>query len=295
MRINTWKYYIKETIKSIYRNRLMSLASITTVAATIFILGLFMALAINVNRFATNVEDMIEIKAFLKDDVTTLQQQKLEKNIKEIPGVVSVEYESKEKALEKFKEQLGENKDIAKGLEESNPLPASFIIKVDKPESVELVSPKIAQMEGILKVKDGKRTVQTIIKLVRIVRYSSTVLMAILGTISIFLISNTIKLTVFARKREISIMKYIGATDWFIKWPFILEGILLGLIGGLIAAFIIENGYTYAAKLVQQNIVVFTLVPPKEVVKQFWWQFSLLGTLIGGFGSFISIRKFLVV
>ncbi|GFR35672.1 permease-like cell division protein FtsX [Thermobrachium celere] len=295
MRINTWKYYIKETIKSIYRNRLMSLASITTVAATIFILGLFMALAINVNRFATNVEDMIEIKAFLKDDVTTLQQQKLEKNIKEIPGVVSVEYESKEKALEKFKEQLGENKDIAKGLEESNPLPASFIIKVDKPESVELVSPKIAQMEGILKVKDGKRTVQTIIKLVRIVRYSSTVLMAILGTISIFLISNTIKLTVFARKREISIMKYIGATDWFIKWPFILEGILLGLIGGLIAAFIIENGYTYAAKIIQQNIVVFTLVPPKEVVKQFWWQFSLLGTLIGGFGSFISIRKFLVV
>lgn len=295
MRINTWKYYIKETIKSIYRNRLMSLASITTVTATIFILGLFMALAINVNRFATNVEDMIEIKAFLKDDVTTLQQQKLEKNIKEIPGVVSVEYESKEKALEKFKEQLGENKDIAKGLEESNPLPASFIIKVDKPESVELVSPKIAQMEGILKVKDGKRTVQTIIKLVRIVRYSSTVLMAILGTISIFLISNTIKLTVFARKREISIMKYIGATDWFIKWPFILEGILLGLIGGLIAAFIIENGYTYAAKIIQQNIVVFTLVPPKEVVKQFWWQFSLLGTLIGGFGSFISIRKFLVV
>ncbi|CDF57706.1 permease-like cell division protein FtsX [Thermobrachium celere] len=295
MRINTWKYYIKETIKSIYRNRLMSLASITTVAATIFIFGLFMTLAINVNRFATNVEDMIEIKAFLKDDVTTLQQQKLEKSIKEIPGVVSVDYESKEKALEKFREQLGENKDIAKGLEESNPLPASFIIKVDKPESVELVSPKIAQMEGILKVKDGKRTVQTIIKLVRIVRYSSTVLMAILGTISIFLISNTIKLTVFARKREISIMKYIGATDWFIKWPFILEGILLGLIGGLIAAFIIENGYTYAAKIIQQNIVVFTLVPPKEVVKQFWWQFSLLGTLIGGFGSFISIRKFLVV
>lgn len=273
----------------------MSLASITTVAATIFVLGIFMVLAINVNKFATNVEDMIEIKAFLKDDVTTLQQQKLESDIKSIPGVVSVEYESKEKALEKFKEQLGENKDIAKGLEESNPLPASFIIKVDKPENVETISPKISVLEGIVKVKDGKRTAQTIAKLVRVVRYSSTVLMIILGTISIFLISNTIKLTVFARKREISIMKYIGATDWFIRWPFILEGLLLGLIGGVLSAFIVTNGYEYISRNIQQNLVVFSLVPAKEVVKQFWWQFSLLGTLIGGFGSFISIRKFLVV
>ncbi|WDC84215.1 permease-like cell division protein FtsX [Caloramator sp. mosi_1] len=157
MRINTIKYYIKETLKSVYRNRIMSLASITTVAATLFILGVFMVLAINVNRFATNVEDMIEITAFLKDDVTTLKQQQLEKQIKEIQGVVSVEFESKEKALEKFKEQLGENKDLAKGLEKSNPLPASFIIKVDSPDSVEYVSPRIAQLEGILKVKDAKK------------------------------------------------------------------------------------------------------------------------------------------
>ncbi|WDC84214.1 FtsX-like permease family protein [Caloramator sp. mosi_1] len=119
--------------------------------------------------------------------------------------------------------------------------------------------------------------------------------MVILGTISIFLISNTIKLTVFARKREISIMKFIGATDWFIRWPFILEGLLLGLIGGFIAAFIVQNAYSYAASAIQQNIMVFTLVPPQEAVKEFWWQFSLLGTLIGGFGSYISIRRFLVV
>ncbi|SHE82584.1 MULTISPECIES: permease-like cell division protein FtsX [Caloramator] len=295
MRINTIKYYIKESLKSVYRNRIMSLASITTVAATLFILGVFMALAINVNRFAANVEDMIEITAFLKDDVTTLKQQELERQIREIQGVVSVEYESKEKALEKFKEQLGENKDLAKGLEESNPLPASFIIKVDSPDSVEYVSPRIAQLEGVLKVKDAKKTVQTIGKLVKIVRYSSTVLMIILGTISIFLISNTIKLTVFARKREISIMKYIGATDWFIRWPFILEGLLLGLIGGFIAALIVENAYTYAANAIKHNIMIFTLVPPQEAVKQFWWQFSLLGTLIGGFGSYISIRRFLSV
>jgi cell division transport system permease protein len=273
----------------------MSLASITTVAATLFILGVFMLLAINVNRFAANVEDMIEITAFLKDDVTTLEKQKLERQIKEIQGVVSVEYESKEKALEKFKEQLGENKDLAKGLEESNPLPASFIIKVDSPDSVEYVSPRIAQLEGVLKVKDAKKTVQTIGKLVKIIRYSSTILMVILGTISIFLISNTIKLTVFARKREISIMKYIGATDWFIRWPFILEGLLLGLIGGFIAALIVENAYTYAANTIKNNIMIITLVPPQEAVKQIWWQFSLLGTLIGGFGSYISIRRFLSV
>lgn len=295
MKINTIKYYIKESLKSIYRNRIMSLASITTVAATLFILGVFMALAINVNRFAANVEDMIEITAFLKDDVTTLKQQELERQIREIQGVVSVEYESKEKALEKFKEQLGENKDLAKGLEESNPLPASFIIKVDSPDSVEYVSPRIAQLEGVLKVKDAKKTVQTIGKLVKVVRYSSTVLMIILGTISIFLISNTIKLTVFARKREISIMKYIGATDWFIRWPFILEGLLLGLIGGFIAALVVENAYTYAANAIKNNIMIITLVPPQEAVKQFWWQFSLLGTLIGGFGSYISIRRFLSV
>lgn len=294
MKINTLKYYIKETLKSIYRNRLMSLASITTVAATIFTLGIFMILAVNVNKMASNMEDMVEIKAFLKDDVTTLKQQEIERSIKEINGVVDIKFESKKEALEKFKEQLGENKDIAKGLEESNPLPASFIIKVDKPESVEFVSKQLSNIDGILKVKDGKKTVETIIKVVRVIRYSSTVLMAILGTISIFLISNTIKLTVFARKREISIMKYIGATDWFIKWPFILEGLFLGLVGGLIAAFIVENTYIYVAKIISQNIVFFSLVQPQEVVKAFYLQFSLVGMFIGGFGSFLSIRKFLV-
>lgn len=295
MKIKTFKYFFREGMVSVKKNRVMSVASISTVAAALFIFGVFMLLVVNVNKIVRTVESEIEIQAFLEEDVTTIQKQQIEKDIKAIDGVQEVKFESQEEALEKFKEELGEKADLANGLELENPLPASFIIKVNKPQDVSVVSEKLKGHPGVEKVNDGKQMVETIMNVTGFIRIASILLMAILGIISISLISNTIKLTVFARKREIGIMKYIGATDWFIRWPFIIEGMLMGLLGAAISILILGFGYGYGAKVVSESQMIFSLVPSNEIIVTLAWQFSLIGVLIGGIGSLLSIRRFLVV
>lgn len=295
MKIKTFRYFFKEGLVSIKKNKVMSVASVSTVAAALFIFGVFMLLVVNVNKVISTVESQIEIKAFLKNDFTTIQKQQIEKKIKGIDGVKEVEFESQEDALKKFKSDLGEKADLANGLELENPLPASFIIKVNKPEDVAGVSTKLKSYPEVEKVNDGQQMVDTIMRVTAFIKIASILLMAILGIISISLISNTIKLTVFARKREIGIMKYIGATDWFIRWPFVIEGMLMGLLGAIISILILGFGYGYGANLISENQMIFTLVPYNEIIFTLGWQFSLIGVFIGGIGSILSIRKFLVV
>lgn len=295
MKIRTLNYFAKQGLTSMKRNRVMSFASITTVAASLFIFGVFMLMVLNVNQLMKNVENGIEIKAFLKTDLTTMKEKSIKTDIKEISGVKEIDYESKEQALDKFKKQLGEKKDLANGLELDNPLPASFIIKVNKPSDVSKVSKAIKSIEGIDQVKDGQQMVDKIVKVSRFIKGLSLVLMSILGIISISLIANTIKLTVFARKREIGIMKYMGATDWFIRWPFVFEGMLLGLFGSLVSIVLLYGGYSYAVKAVVTSDVIFTLLPAKQLMPSLIKEFAGIGVLLGGFGSVVSIRKFLVV
>lgn len=294
MKIRTFGYFIKQGITSMKRNRVMSLASMTTVAASLFIFGVFMLMVLNVNHIMANVEESIEIKAFLKEDLTTVKEKDIENKIKSIEGVKKITYESKEEALKKFKNQLGEKKGLATGLELENPLPASFIIKVNSPNNVEAVSNQLKSINGVDEVKDGQQTVDLIIKISKFIKILSLVLMIILGVISISLISNTIKLTVFARKREIGIMKYIGATDWFIKWPFVLEGMLLGFLGAIFAIAFLSAGYQYVFRTVASSNYLFSLLPSKQIIPSMIWDFIIIGIALGGFGSTISIRKFLV-
>lgn len=295
MKIKTFRYFFKEGLVSVRKNRVMSVASVSTVAAALFIFGVFMLLVVNVNKIVNTVESEIEIKVFLKEDVTTIQKQQIEKDIKAITEVKEIRFESQKDALEKFKEGLGEKADLADGLELENPLPASFILKVNRPQDVAGVSAKLKGLTGVEKINDGQQMVETIINVTGFIKVTSILLMVILGVISISLISNTIKLTVIARKREIGIMKYIGATDWFIRWPFIIEGMLMGLLGAVVSILILSLGYGYGAKIVSDSQMIFSLVPANEILLSLGWQFSIIGIFIGGIGSLLSIRKFLVV
>lgn len=295
MKIRTFSYYFKESLKSMKRNRVMSFASITTVAAALFIFGIFMIIIANVNSAVDTVENKVEIKAFLKDDITSLQSREIEKEIKKINGVKSVIYESKDEALKKVTKELGDNKDLTEGLEEDNPFPSSFIIKVYKPSDVSYVSKELSKMDYFEKINDAQEVVNQIIKITNFIKLLSLILMIILGVIAISLIANTIKLTVYARKREISIMKYIGATDWFVRWPFILEGIMLGFLGSLIALGLLAAGYSYGLSMVTTKILFFSFVPIDKIMDLIFLRFCLIGMIIGGFGSFISIRKYLVI
>ncbi|MBE6065134.1 permease-like cell division protein FtsX [Clostridium cochlearium] len=296
MKISSIKYFISDSLKSIRRNKTISLASAATVAATLFILGVFMLSALNVKQVIKNVESKVEITVFLRDDITIGQQKELETKINAIDKIVDVRYESKEEAVKKFEEQLGEeNKDLVKGLEKENPLPSSFILKVKDPEMVTDVVDEIKDLNGIEKIREGKKTVEKIVSVTKTIKWVGMILFIILIGVSLFLIGNTIKITVYSRRREIGIMKYIGATDWFIRWPFVIEGGLLGITGAIIGFLVLYYLYNAIYPKMAKALYLVDFINPSYILTSISWQFILAGILIGTVGSILSIRKFLAV
>ncbi|AVP54636.1 cell division protein FtsX [Clostridium tetani] len=296
MKISSIKYFISDSLKSIRRNKTISLASATTVAATLFILGVFMLSALNVQQVIKNVESKVEISIFMREDITIGQQKELETKIKKIDKIVDVSYVSKEKAVEKFKQQIGDdNKDLVKGLEKENPLPSSYIVKVKDPSMVTDVVNEIKDLKGIEKIQEGKKIVDKIVAITKTIKWVGMVLFVILIGVSLFLIGNTIKITVYSRRREIGIMKYIGATDWFIRWPFVIEGAILGLTGALVGLLVLYYLYNALYSRMASAVYLVQFIKPSYILTSISWQFILLGILIGAIGSILSIRKFLAV
>jgi len=296
MKISTLKYFMKDAFNSLKRNITVSSASIATVAATLFILGIFMLTLLNVNQGIVSVESQVEVKIFLKDDITTAQKKELETKVKAVAGVTAVTYESKEQALANFKEQLGDqNQSLVEGLEKDNPMPSSYIVKVNEPNTITAVVQAVKDKAYILSIKDGREIVNKIISITNTIKWVGSAIFLILIGVSLFLIGNTIKIIVYSRRREIGIMKYIGATDWFIRWPFIIEGVVLGVVGALIADGILFYAYKVVFAKVTTGLLMMQLVPVSYVYTYILGLFVLAGALIGAIGSAISIRKFLAV
>ncbi|MBP1744141.1 MAG: transporter permease [Firmicutes bacterium] len=287
---------MKDAFNSLKRNITVSSASIATVAATLFILGIFMLTLLNVNQGIVSVESQVEVKIFLKDDITTAQKKELETKVKAVAGVTAVTYESKEQALANFKEQLGDqNQSLVEGLEKDNPMPSSYIVKVNEPNTITAVVQAVKDKAYILSIKDGREIVNKIISITNTIKWVGSAIFLILIGVSLFLIGNTIKIIVYSRRREIGIMKYIGATDWFIRWPFIIEGVVLGVVGALIADGILFYAYKVVFAKVTTGLLMMQLVPVSYVYTYILGLFVLAGALIGAIGSAISIRKFLAV
>lgn len=296
MKISTYKHFLLDALRNLRRNRTLSTASAATVAASLFILGVFLLTILNVNVAIKDVESKVEVKVFLKEDIKMNEQSDIEKAIKDTAGVVDVTFESKNDALKKLQEQLGEeNKDLVQGLEKDNPMPTSFIVKVEKPEMVTTVVDKVKGMPGIDSIKDGRQLVDKIMSVVNTIKWVGIAIFLLLIGVSLFLIGNTIKLTVYSRRREIGIMKYIGATDWFIRWPFIMEGVLLGVLGALLSLILLYFAYRFAYVKLMSQVVTMQFIRPSYVLSIISWEFLLSGILIGGVGSIMAIRKFLTV
>ncbi|EJO5346859.1 ABC transporter permease [Clostridium botulinum] len=296
MKISTLKHFVVDSIRGLRRHKTLTTASIATVAATLFILGVFILSIMNVKQAVKVVESKVEATIVLKDNIKTEQEKAIKDKINSIDGVEKVTYESKKEALEKFKKQLGEeNKSLAEGLEKENPLPNSIIVKVKKPELVSKVVASLKDMEGIEKIKDGKEIVDKITKITNTLKWMGIALFLILMGVSLFLIGNTIKITVYSRKREIGIMKYIGATDWFIRWPFIFEGIIIGVLGSVIAIVLLYFGYKLMYVKATGITLWISMLNPSVVLSSVLWIFVLVGIIIGAIGSILSIRKFLSV
>ena len=278
MRISTIKYSIIDSLKSLKRNSGISTASAATVAATLFILGIFFLTILNVNQGILSVESKVEVKIFLKDNITSEQQENLENKIKSINGIVDISYETKTDAINKFKEQLGsESKSLADGLEKDNPMPNSYIIKVEKPEVISDVVNHTKGSEGIESIKDAREVIEKLMSITRTLKWIGSVMFVILMGISLFLIGNTIKITVYSRRREIGIMKYIGATDWFIRWPFIIEGIIIGIIGAIVSDLVLYYAYKLAYIKVSSSLMIMQPIDPQYVITNILGLFLISG------------------
>ncbi|MBC2397516.1 permease-like cell division protein FtsX [Clostridium tetanomorphum] len=296
MRISTFKYFVIDSLKSIKRNRTISLASAATVAATLFILGVFLLAALDVKQVIKDVESKVEVKIFLNNDITIGDEKALKSKLSGMSEISDLRYESKKEAMEKFKEDIGENnKALVEGLEKENPLPNAYIVKVKDPEMVSKVVDSVKGMKGIYEIQEGRKIVDKIITITKTIKWIGMALFAILIGVSLFLIGNTIKITVYSRRKEIGIMKYIGATDWFIRWPFIIEGMIIGLVGSIVGCILLYYGYSIVYTKASATLFLVKFIHPSYVLTTISWQFLLMGMLIGSIGSILSIRKFLAV
>ncbi|GAA0137541.1 permease-like cell division protein FtsX [Paenibacillus sp. YSY-4.3] len=304
MSFNTLLRHFREGSKNVFRNGWMSVASVTSIVVSLFILGVFILLVLNVNAFADDADSMVQIKTYLNSNVDDSMREKLHNDIAAMEEVSKVTFISKAEGLKDFREQLGEEgKDLLEGYDENtNPIPDTLQVEVIEPTTVPFVASKIEQLntkypdEPIYKVRYGQGTTEKLFKITRAVRNIGFAFVAGLGLMAMFLISNTIRVTILARRREIGIMKLVGATNMFIRWPFFVEGALIGLIGSVITVGVLFFGYNQLAISVKEDITLaFHLVSLDEVGFQIGVLLIGLGLLIGIWGSTVSIRRFLKV
>ena len=295
MKISTAEYFITESLNSIRRNGLMSLASLMTVALSLLILGVFIILVMNLNHMASVLESQVQVTVYLQDTLKEVEVREIGTRITKLPGVTRVNFIAKEEAMNRFKQRLGEQQGLLAELGEANPLPNSFEVKLDRPERVKPVALAIAQLKGVEAARYGQEVVEQLFNLTRMVRIFGVVLILFLGLAALFIIVNTIRLTVFARRREIGIMKYVGATDWFIRWPFIIEGVLLGFLGACIAVLPLTQFYSMLTGQVYESLAFLPLLPKYPFMGYVNIFLLSAGIGIGALGSVISVKKFLKV
>ena len=295
MKLQTSEYFIQEVFRSLRRNNWMSFASIGTVAVSLFVLGVFLLLVLNMNRMASALESQVQISVYLEDGLKADDRQDIASDIEALQGIESIRYISKDEAKARLEDRLGDQKYLLDALGDKNPLPDSFEVVVKSPDLVETAAKAIDRMNGVQEAKYGQDVIEHLFAITRLIRIFGLVLMVLLAGATLFIISNTIRLTVFARRKEIAIMKYVGATDWFIRWPFLLEGMVLGFVGGVIAAVALRSFYAAMAAKITDTLTFFPLMPQYPSMNYITVALLLTGMAIGALGSALSLKRFLKV
>lgn len=297
MKFRTLKRHFREGTKNIIRNGWMSVASIGAVTVTLVLVAIFTALMLNINQMATKVEEDVEIKALIELTADEAEIKKLEVDIKQIGGIDSIRFSSKDDELNSLVEGMGEQGESWALFEQDNPLNDAYVIKATVPQETETIAAQIENLNNVYKVVYGQEVVENLFKFNNYARAIGLTLIIGLVLMAVFLISNTIKLTIMARSKEIGIMKLVGATNGFIRWPFFIEGFLLGVLGSIIPITITAVGYYYIVNNIsgQTSFSFVQLLPYSPFIFQLSAIVILIGAIIGMWGSGMSVRKFLKV
>ena len=302
MKINTFGYCIEQGVINLYKNRLMSLASIGTISACILIIGIFYSIISNIDYMVNKFQDNIGVAVFFEENITQAQIDELKKTIGQREEVLSITYISAEEAWESFKADYFKGREqLLAGFEEENPLQNSASFQVflsDLDKQVDLVT-YIETLPGVSHIREDREVTNFIKSFSDLIKYASIILVAMLIIISVFLISNTVRLTIELRKREINIMKYIGATDAFIRGPFIIEGAAIGLVGAFIPLGIIFYSYTDIITKIMQKFIILDdylmFMPVGSIFVRLVPVSIIIGAGIGVVGSMLTIHKHLRV
>jgi len=252
-------------------------------------------MVLNANNLAQYLENQVQVTVYMQDGIKDNQVQAAQKSLEGMPGVIKVTKITKVEALDRFKQRLGDQIRLLDALGEDNPFPLSFDVQVDQPERIRALVPEIEKLPGVETAKFGREVVEHLFQLTKILRIGGLILVTLLAVATLFIISNTIRITVFARRREVSIMKYVGATNWFIRWPFLLEGMLMGFLGAVIASLFLIQIYLMLQNKIYTTLAFFPLIPSWPFLGYLTLFLIGIGTFIGAAGSSISLRKFLDV
>ena len=295
MKLSTSEYFIKEVYTSFKRNIWMTLASIFTVVLSLFILGFFSIVILNLNKMADTLESQVQISVYLKDDLSQEEIDETKENLSKIEGLQDIKFITREEAMENFKERLGDQQFLLDALDDTNPLPDSFSLTVTSPQQVKTIADTAAALDSVESASYSQDIINHLFNLTHLIRLIGIALIILLTGAAIFIISNPIRLTVFARRKEIAIMKYVGATDWFIRWPFLLEGICLGFIGGGLATIFLYIVYNQVTQEIYEAMAFFPLIPQHPFIDYISLAILVAGIIIGALGSTISLKRFLKV
>ena len=291
MKYNIFGYLIGEGFSNVFKNKKSTGASLMIMCATMIIFGIFLILGENINHFVEQVKSEQGFQVFLEKDATDEEVQKVGEEIRAIDGVSTIEFKDKTDALNTMKEKFGDKSSLIEPYG-ADYFPTSYIVTLTDLNLSKDVQNKILQIENVNEITSSDKTVSTLLSLAKGIKI-------VTGVISIFIIANTIKLTVHARRKEISIMKYVGATNNFIRWPFIVEGMIIGILASIISIVIVGGAYSVLAEQAVNagflKTINISLVGFKDMISSIIVVYMLLGIGIGALGSVISMRKYLKV
>lgn len=289
-------YYWKEGIRNIFKHGFMSIAAILIMVACLLLTGTFTLIAYNIDRSINKLQQSNEIVVFIDESIPTEDAEKLENEFNLIDNIATIQFESRDEALSAYREELGNDATILDSFNESNnPLRNSFIFTFKDPLLTEETLMMIEAIEGVARVRADQPTIEKLIRVQEVFNLITLAMVIALTVISIFIISNTVKLAMFARREEISIQKMVGATNWFIRWPFVIEGMIIGLTAGILAYFAEWGVYTQLINVAGNLTSYFRILPFEDVKIFVIGVFGGAGLLFGIGGSVTSIRKFMNV
>ncbi|NLG80625.1 MAG: ABC transporter permease [Firmicutes bacterium] len=292
MRLATVWYFLAEGWRSARRN--VSLISLGTIAASLFVLGALALILMNLNHVSQLLQARIEIRAFLEDGLLPEGVAAIRAQIQATDGVAQVTFVSKDEGLRRLRGQLGEHAGILDVVGE-NPLPDAFDVRVEDADRTAQVAARISRIPGVLGVNYGQGFTEKLLATMRLVGVAGAVVAALFVAAVVFIVGNTIRLTVISRAREIEVMKLVGATDWFIRWPFLVEGMVLGLVGAAISGLLLFAGYNLAVRYITGLAPFIPVITAPEPVAALCVALLLMGVLMGAVAGGVFVKRYLRV